>query len=90
LLTLNLYRRPFTDPKIWTPERERQWLRYLTARYASFPNIFMWTIANEYETHPDGKYRLDIPDDPNWAKATGRFIKEHDPYRHPVSVHPVV
>lgn len=90
LLTLNLYRRPFTDPKVWTPERERQWLRYLTARYSSFSNIFMWTIANEYETHPDGKYRLDIPEDPNWAKATGRFIKEHDPYRHPVSVHPVV
>jgi hypothetical protein len=90
VLMIDLYRKPFTDPKLWTPERERQWLRYLTARYASFSNVFLWTIANEYETHPDGKYRLDNPDDPNWAKATGRFIKEHDPYRHLVSVHPVV
>jgi len=90
LLLINLYRRPFTDPQLWTPERERLWLRYLMARYSAFPNIFLWTIANEYETHPDGKYRLDVPDDPAWAKATARFIKQHDPYRHPVTVHPVV
>src|SRR5690606_29170656 len=35
-------------------------------------------------------YRLDIPDDPDWAKATALIVKQHDPYRHPVSVHPVV
>ncbi len=90
LLLLNFYRRPFTDPKIWTPERERRWLRYLVARYAAFANVFLWTVANEYETHPDGAYRLDLPGDPDWARATARFIKQHDPYRHPVTVHPVV
>lgn len=90
LIVLNYYLRPFTDVKAWTPQRERQWLRYITARYAAFPNLFLWTIANEYETYPDGRYRLDPPDDPDWAKATARFIKLHDPYRHPVTVHPVV
>ena len=90
LIVLNYYLRPFTDIKTWTPQRERQWLRYVTARYAAFPNLFLWTIANEYETHPDGRYRLDVPDDPDWAKATARFIKQHDPYRHLVTVHPVV
>ena len=47
----------------------------MTARYAAFDNVFLWTIANEYETHPDGKYRLDFPGDVEWAKTTARFIK---------------
>jgi hypothetical protein len=90
LIVLNYYLRPFTDVQAWTPARERLWLRYVTARYAAFPNLFLWTIANEYETHPDGRYRLEVPDDPDWAKATARFIKRHDPYRHLVTVHPVI
>jgi hypothetical protein len=60
------------------------------ARYAAFNNVFLWTLANEYETHPDGRYRLDVPGDPDWAKATARLIKSFDPVRHLVTVHPVV
>lgn len=90
LILLNFYRRPFTDTNVWTPARERLWLRYVISRYAAFDNIFLWTVANEYETHPEGKYRLDFPDDVEWAKATARFIKETDPYRHLVTVHPVI
>ncbi|HSH94606.1 MAG TPA: DUF5060 domain-containing protein, partial [Roseimicrobium sp.] len=90
LILLSFYRRPFTDTSLWTPERERLWLRYLMARYAAFPNVFLWTLANEYETHPDGKYRLDRPSDVEWARTTAQFVKQYDPYRHPVTVHPVV
>ncbi|MDO8543290.1 MAG: DUF4038 domain-containing protein [Opitutaceae bacterium] len=90
LILLNLYRPPFRDTRQWTPARERLWLRYLLARYAAFDHIFLWTIANEYELHPDAKYRLDHPDDVDWAKATARFVKSHDPYRHLVTIHPVV
>jgi hypothetical protein len=90
LIVLNFYRRPFTDTILWTPACERLWLRYLIARYGAFDNIFLWTIANEYETHPDGKYRLDYPADVDWAKATARFIKANDPYGHLVTVHPVI
>ena len=90
LILLNFYFPPMNDPQQWTPQRERSWLRYLLARYAAFPNVFLWTIANEYETHPDGKYRLDMPADPDWAKATAQSIKALDPYRHLVTVHPVV
>ena len=90
LILLNFYRRPFTDTSQWTPARERLWLRYLVARYAAFNNIFLWTLANEYETHPDGRYRLDRPGDVEWAKATARRLKEFDPYRHLVTVHPVI
>ena len=88
MILLNFYRLPFTDPTIWTPAIEHLWLRYLMARYGAFDNIFMWTISNEYETHPDGKYRLDIPGDIDWARMTARFIKEYDPHNHLVTVHP--
>jgi hypothetical protein len=90
LILLNFYRRPFTDTNIWTPARERLWLRYVVSRYAAFDNVFLWTIANEYETHPDGRYRLDFPSDVDWAKATARFIKDNDVYQHLVTVHPVI
>ena len=60
------------------------------ARFAAFNHVFLWTLANEYETHPDGRYRLDRPGDVAWAKATARLVKQLDPYRHPVTVHPVI
>jgi hypothetical protein len=90
LILLNFYRQPFTDTRLWTPARERLWLRYIVARYAAFNNVFLWTLANEYETHPDGRYRLDQPGDVEWAKANARQIKELDPYRHLVTAHPVI
>jgi hypothetical protein len=90
LLLFNYYRPPFTDTTLWNPERERLWLRHVLARYSAFNNVFLLTLANEYETHPDGKYRLDPNDDVPWAKNTARLVKELDPYRHPVSVHPVI
>ena len=90
LILLNFYRRPYTDTNIWTAARERQWLRHLLARYSAFDNVFLWTLANEYETHPDGRYRLDYPDDVEWAGKTARFIHENDPCRHLVTVHPVI
>jgi hypothetical protein len=90
LIVLNFYRRPFTDTNLWTTTREQLWLRYLLARYSAFDNVFLWTLANEYETHPDGRYRLDFPGDVDWAKATARFIKTNDPNQHLVTVHPVI
>jgi hypothetical protein len=90
LLLLNFYRRPFTDTNLWTAAREHLWLRYVVARYAAFDNVFLWTLANEYETHPDGRYRLDFPADVEWAKATAGFVKAIDPYRHVVTTHPVI
>jgi hypothetical protein len=90
LLLFNYYRRPFTDPSQWTASRERLWLRNVIARYGAFDNVFLWTLSNEYETHPDGKYRLDVPSDVEWAKEIGRMVKQLDPHRHPYTVHPVV
>jgi hypothetical protein len=90
LILFNFYRRPFTDTSLWTPARERLWLRYVLARYAAFNHVFLWTLANEYETHPDGRYRLDRPGDVDWVHATARLVKQYDSFRHLVTVHPVV
>lgn len=90
LILLNFYRRPFTDTRLWMPAREQLWLRYVVARYAAFNHLFLWTLANEYETHPDGRYRLDHPADVDWAKTTARLVKQLDPYHHLVTVHSVI
>jgi hypothetical protein len=90
LLVLNFYRHPYTETNLWTRARERFWLRNLLARYGAYDHVFLWTLSNEYETHPDGRYRLDYPADVAWARATARFIKTNDPARHLVTVHPVV
>lgn len=90
LLLLNLYRRPFTDPLLWTVDREQFWLRYLLARYGAFSHIFLWTLANEYELHADGRYRLDRKDDVEWVVSRAQQIKSWDAHRHLLTVHPVV
>lgn len=90
LILLNFYRLPFTDTTQWTHRRERQWIRYLISRYGAFDNLFMWTISNEYETHPEGKYWLDSVADVSWAKRTSAYIRQSDAGRHLVTVHPVV
>lgn len=90
LILLNLNLIPFNSPELWTNARQRAWLRYVVARLGSYPNLFLWTVANEYERHPDGKYRLDRPDDFEWAKSVVRQVHEVDPYKHPATVHPVI
>jgi hypothetical protein len=77
-----------TKPSIWTAEREKAWLYYVVSRYAAFDNVLYWTLANEFESHPEGRYRLDKPGDIDWARTTAAFVKSVDPYRHPVTVHP--
>lgn len=90
LILLNYYRFPMNDPKVWTVAHERRWLRYVVARYGAFDNIFLWTISNEYETHPDGKYRLDYPADVDWARETAAYLKKIDVHGHLLTVHPVI
>ena len=40
----------------------------LVNRYKRRPNLFMFTIANEFERYPDGKYQYD-PADVEWARG---------------------
>ena len=76
------------DPRLWTADREKAWIAYLTARYAAFDNVAWWTLANEFETRPDGIYRLDEPADVDWVRSTAAYVKSIDPWTHPVTVHP--
>jgi hypothetical protein len=69
--------------------RRRERLRRVISRATAHSTTCLWTLSNEYETHPDGKYRLDVPSDVEWAKEIGAW-SQLDPHRHPYTVHPVV
>ena len=78
----------------WSPTLEKIWIDYLIARYSAYANLLMWTVANEYEIYPDGKYRNDShphdswPSDQEWAREIAGYVHTVDPYRHLTSVHP--
>jgi len=88
LILEQFYHGVMRRPELWTSERERAWLDYVVARYAAYSNLAYWTLANEYETYPDGMYRFDYPEDVEWAKRTARYVRRIDPYRHLIAVHP--
>jgi len=59
-----------------TEEQEELYFRYAVARLASFTNI-RWSLAWNYTSYRDAR----------WAKKMGKFIRKHDPYQHPLSIH---
>src|SRR5512140_899286 len=64
------------------------WIDTLVKRYQDRPNLFMWTVANEFERYPDGKYSFS-PADVEWAKAVAARIR-HTDTTHPIGAHPSV
>ena len=88
IIVFNLYEIPFKDPAVWTPAREELWGRYVVSRLSAYRTVFLWTIAQEYERYPAGRYRYDPADD-DWVRRMARLIRETDPHGHPVTVHPV-
>ena len=52
------------------------------------PNLFMFTIANEFERYPDGQYHYD-PSDVDWARRVAARIRKLDAV-HPIGCHPSV
>jgi len=86
LILFNYYSAPFTDPTVWTQAREELWTRNVVARLASSTNVFLWTVTNEYENYPDGKYRYETADD-DWARRIGALVQKLDPQNHPRTVH---
>jgi hypothetical protein len=87
LLLFNYYSLPFVDPDQWTRPRENRWLRELVARFSANPAVFLWTVTNEYETYPDGRYRYDGQSDDEWVRRIARSIHALDARHHPVTVH---
>ncbi|MCY2954463.1 MAG: DUF4038 domain-containing protein, partial [Planctomycetota bacterium] len=74
---------------LWASQANQDfWIRTLVNRFKGRPNLFMYTIANEFERYPDGKYQY-APADVEWARGVAARIRELDPV-HPVGCHPSV
>ncbi len=74
---------------LWGNERHEQlWVDTLVKRYRGRQNLFMYTIANEFERYPDGQYRYD-PNDVDWARRVAARIRELDSVHH-IACHPSV
>ncbi len=57
-------------------EDEQRYYRYTVARLGAYPNL-MWDVTNEWHLFRDEA----------WTNRMGALIREHDPYRHLISVH---
>lgn len=74
---------------LWAnPSNQDFWISALVNRYRDRQNLFMFTIANEFERYPDGNYQYD-PSDVEWARAMAARIRELDAM-HPIGCHPSV
>ena len=74
---------------LWGNElRENLWIDTVVGRYGNRANLFMFTVANEFERYPDGRYRYQ-PGDVDWAKRVLQRIRGLDSL-HPIGVHPSV
>jgi len=74
---------------LWAnPTNQDLWIDTLVKRYRDRPNLFTYTIANEFERYPDGKYEFSRGD-VDWAKGVAARIRKWDPAR-PIGCHPSV
>lgn len=64
------------------------WIDSLVKRYKDGPNLFMWTVANEFERYPDGRYSYSA-EDVEWVKSVAARIRRTDT-THPIGAHPSV
>jgi len=78
-------------PQMGISKMKKHW-RYIIARYGAYP-VF-WLAGGEVYDPPDTKLEEDgrrfanTPPTPGWTEVV-RYIRDTDPYRHPVSVHEV-
>ena len=74
---------------LWARQSHQEfWVRALVNRFKSRQNLFMFTIANEFERYPDGKYQYE-PADVEWARKVAAQIRELDSV-HSIGCHPSV
>ena len=69
-------------------EHQNFWIDTLVKRYKDRPNLFIWTVANEFERYPDGLYNFSAGD-VEWVKAVAAQIRRTDTM-HPIAAHPSV
>lgn len=74
---------------LWTrPKDQDTWIDLLVKRYKDRPNLFMWTVANEFERYPDGKY-VYSESDVEWVKSVAARIRRTYT-THLIGAHPSV
>ncbi|HWI56964.1 MAG TPA: hypothetical protein VNZ22_07045, partial [Bacillota bacterium] len=74
---------------LWANEKHQHfWIDTLVKRYKDRPNLFMWTVANEFERYPDGRYNYSAAD-VEWVKSVAVQIRRTDSI-HPIGAHPSV
>ena len=74
---------------LWAnPTNQNLWIDTLVKRYRDRPNLFIYTVANEFERYPNGQYDY-APADVEWAKGVAARIRRLDPVR-PIGCHPSV
>lgn len=74
---------------LWAREQDQDaWIDLLVRRYKDRPNLFMWTVANEFERYRDGRYVYNAGD-VEWAKAVAARVRRTDT-THPIGAHPSV
>ena len=72
---------------LWTnPAGQNLWIDTLVNRYKNRANLFMYTIANEFERYPNGVYAYE-ESDVEWAKSVAARIRTMDTV-HPIGAHP--
>jgi hypothetical protein len=74
-IMIKVYNKRVNWPQRRSPE-EGQYLRWLIARYASYPNV-IWDFSKESQREHDLDYKL----------AVMRQLHELDPYRHLITTH---
>lgn len=74
---------------LWARQSDQDfWISTVVKRFKRRENLFMFTVANEFERYPDGKYQYD-PTDVEWARRVAARIREIDP-AHSIGCHPSV
>ena len=74
---------------LWTNvTNQNSWIDTLVKRYQDRSNLFMWTVANEFERYPDGQYSFSAGD-VEWGRAVAARIRRTDT-THPIGAHPSV
>ncbi len=58
-------------------------LRYITARWTAYPHVLAWEFMNELEGWPGTQENRAAVTD--WNVEMGRFLRELDPYKRPIS-----
>ena len=88
MIVFNYYSTAPMRTTAWTTLHQDMWARYVVSRLSAYDRVFLWTVTNEYDLYPRGKYEAFTTADNNWAEAMAAKFHQFDPHQHPTTVHP--